>query len=663
MTDPERLYAANAAAARFYAERLAPSPKAAAYMESHGISEAAGPGGLWQLGYAPGRWTELATHLRGIGFTAAEVTAAGLGFVHGKSGHLLDRFRDRIMFPITDRENRVIAFTARDLSGRAEARWLNSPETAIYHKRLVLYGLGQQLAHPPGADPEPVVFVVEGAADVVAMHRMAAAHATIPETHPVYVVAPCGTRLTREQLDLLQEALPTAHLILAFDGDDAGRRAVDRAYPIAAKWPGKVSGARLPRGKDPAAMLADMAPLWAMSEIVGRVQPLAQIQLTNTIKRLFAAGHITNPAEYAGDRITAYQAIAELFIDAPHASREMAEAAADLLGVPATDVTSGVVEAWDARNATSSGTDPPPVLPEPSYQRPRLDERRVTASASARSAAQGGVETTAIATRHNDATGVTVWALADGLGHHAESAVAASMAADIAVAVAVHSAPAAGLHAARAAINSHYEGVHESQTGDASLIVVAAYPAPERRHGVRFELAWAGDCRTYTISGGRLAQVTVDHTIARQRRDAGEPARPGGIANLLLTSSVRAGDISVCPLEHGPLLVCNRSVHRAVPETTLALELSGLIDVATTADRLLTVAGGRNAAVLLLHATAAPPALTTATGPGRPAMPVATGPAAALAKSSFANATTPQAHAGPTPHGLSGARSRPPRHP
>jgi DNA primase catalytic core len=234
----ERLHAVNAAAAAFYATRLHSSRKAAAYLESHGITAAAHPDGPWQVGYAPGRWTHLATHLQSAGFSAEEVTAAGLGFIHRTSGHLLDRFRDRLMFPITDEHNRVVAFTARDLSSREEAKWINSPETTLYHKSRVLYGLGQQLAHRPAGVGDPVVFLVEGAADVLAMHRMAAAHAVIPETQPVYAVAPCGTRLTHEQLDLLQRALPGAHLILAFDGDDAGRKAVDRAYPIAVKWPG-----------------------------------------------------------------------------------------------------------------------------------------------------------------------------------------------------------------------------------------------------------------------------------------------------------------------------------------------------------------------------------------------------------------------------------------
>src|SRR6202008_2515869 len=142
----ERLYEVNEAAARFYAGRLAASRKAAEDLRSHGIADAAGPSSPWRLGYAPGRWTSLAEHLRGSGFTPEEIKAAGLGFNHRTTGHLLDRFRDRIVFPITDQRNQVVAFTARDLSGRADGKWINSPETAIYRKSAVLYGLGQQLA-------------------------------------------------------------------------------------------------------------------------------------------------------------------------------------------------------------------------------------------------------------------------------------------------------------------------------------------------------------------------------------------------------------------------------------------------------------------------------------------------------------------------------------
>ncbi|MDG4793127.1 toprim domain-containing protein [Micromonospora sp. WMMD1082] len=666
---PERLYAVNAAAAQFYASRLPVSRKAARYLHSHGINTAADPTGPWQVGYAPGRWTELATHLRAAGFTDEEVTGAGLGFIHNRSGHLLDRFRDRLMFPVTDVHNRVVGFTARDLGGRAEAKWLNTPETAIYRKRLLLYGLGQQLANRPAGIGDPIVFVVEGAADVLAMHRMAAAHAAIPETQPLYAVAPCGTNLTRDQLDLIQQTLPGAHLILAFDGDDAGRRAADRVYPVASRWPGQVSGIRLPEGQDPADMLGAMDPVWAISEIIGAVQPLAQVQMTNTIDRLFATKRITDPVRFVEDRITAYRAIAELFVDAPHATRDMAEAAAERLGLASTDVARGVIEAWSARTDTPGGTDPPPdtaappsadepaagppaEVPTPSSPSHGVAETDITVSATAHNTGSRRAGTTAAITRYDPSSGITVWALADGIGRHAQAATAAQMAADIAATVSLRSTPAAGLHGARAAINAFYSGVHPSQAGDASLLVVSAYPSPTHRHGVRWELAWAGDCRAYTIRAGQLAQVTADHTAAWQRRDQGEHPSPG-IADVLLTSSIRAGDISVCPLDEGPLLLCNNGVHRAIPERQLAAELAGMSDAQASADRLARGVGqhnARDATVLLIHARSAPPALVTTTRTNAHATVTASGSPAALAKTSFTDAgtgpaavTTPQA--------------------
>jgi DNA primase catalytic core len=658
----DRLYAVNAAAVRFYTDRLRTSRKAAAYLRSHGIIAAADPDTPWQVGYAPRPWTGLATHLQGAGFTSEEVTAAGLGFIHRTSGHLLDRFRERLMFPVTDENNRVVAFTARDLSGRAEAKWLNSPETIIYRKKERLYGLGQQLMHRPVGGGDPVVFLVEGAADVLAVHRMAQAHAMFPGSRPVYAVAPCGTNLTREQLDLLQKTLPDAHLILTFDGDDAGRKAIGRAYPIAVRWPGELSGACLPVGQDPADMLAANGPLLAVSEIVGAVQPLAQIQMTNTIEDLFARGRITDPANYATDRITAYRAIAELFIDAPNASRQMAEAAAEQLSLTPTDVVRGVIEAWEARTAghdadspAAPDTEPASAPAGPTANRPgdRQPDTtadipppgrkpRATVSASARSTGTRASESTAVATRHDDARGITVWALADAIGHHPEAFAAASMVVDIATTVAVRSAPAAGVNAARAAINAFYGGVHPNLAGDASLIVVAAYPARTTRHGVRFELAWVGDCRAYTIRGGQLAQVTADHTTARYRRDAGEPVQVGSVADALLTSSVRAGDISVCPLEQGALLLCNNTLHRAVPATRLAAELAETSDARASADRLVAAAGShhaRDAVAVVVHAASAPPFRVTTTGSPRPIVHVS-GSAAALAKISFTSPPT-----------------------
>ncbi|WP_230415880.1 PP2C family serine/threonine-protein phosphatase [Micromonospora tarapacensis] len=271
--------------------------------------------------------------------------------------------------------------------------------------------------------------------------------------------------------------------------------------------------------------------------------------------------------------------------------------------------------------------------------------------------------TTAVITRHDPTSGITVWALADGIGRHSQAATAAQMAADIAATVTLHSTPAAGLHAARAAINAFYGGVHASQAGDASLLVVSAYPAPETRHGVRFEVAWAGDCRAYTIRAGQLAQVTADHTAARQRRDRGEHTPPGSIADVLLTSSVRAGDISICPLDDGPLLLCNSALHRAVPAGQLGAELAGMSDAQASANRIISAIGSQrsgNAAVLLIHPRSAPPSLVTTTGKTRTATHTATGSAAALARTSFARSPSAQTVAAATASTSSGRPDRSP---
>ncbi len=673
----DRLYAANAAAAAFYATRLSSSTKSAAYLDNHGIIAAANPNSPWQLGYAPGHWTDLTTHLQNTGFSPEEITTAGLGFIHRTSHHLLDRFRDRIIFPITDQHNHVIAFTARDLTGRAEARWINTPDTPIYHKRQVLFGLGQQLTHPPTGTGNPLVLLVEGAADVLAICHMATTHtatgADAGQVQTVYAVAPCGTNLTREQLDLLHQALPGAHLVLAFDGDDAGRKAIDRAYPIAVKWPGPTSATLLPDKHDPADLLATMDPTGALRAILATTQPLAQVQMVNTIQRLYQTKHISDPANNIGDRLTAYRAIAELFIDAPHASRQMAETAAEQLGLTATDVTRGVIEAWDARTATTSGPDPPPhPRPEPARDlppaaslgqaRPAVKgatgrttlappqavtkpqaERLATVSASARSAG-GNTGNTAIATRHDPASGISVWALADGIGQHHQATEAAAIAADIATAVALHSTPTAAMHAVRAAINAHYDSTHPSQAGDASLIIVTARTDPSTRLGVHFELAWAGNCRAYTIRAGQLTQTTTDHTATQRRRTAGESIPDSSIAGRLLTSSIRTGDIGTCTLHDGPLLICNAALHRAVSASQLATELAGMCDAQAAADRLTTTAAHQttDAAVLLIHATDAPPSRVTTTAVAATASVVsALGDPAALAHNSFANPAAP----------------------
>ena len=150
-----------------------------------------------------------------------------------------DRFRDRVMFPITDFRGRVIAFGGRALDADAPAKYLNSPETPLFHKGAMLYnGAPARAAAHTGAQ----VIAVEGYVDVIAM--VTAGFAA--------TVAPLGTALTEEQLGLLWKLADEP--ILCFDGDSAGRRAAYRTVDLAIPRlkPGKsVRFALLPEGQDP----------------------------------------------------------------------------------------------------------------------------------------------------------------------------------------------------------------------------------------------------------------------------------------------------------------------------------------------------------------------------------------------------------------------------
>jgi DNA primase len=183
------------------------------------------------LGYAPGGGEALARHLRDQALPIEDAVTGGL----------LDRFRDRLIFPITDPRGRVIAFGGRLLPGAPVAgdqppKYLNSPESPIFHKGRTLYGLG--LAREAIRQHGRVV-VVEGYLDVIAL-----AQAGIGEA-----VAPLGTALTADQLGAL--ARFTERVIACFDGDAAGRRAAARSFPVfidAGLW-GR--GVFLPEGDDP----------------------------------------------------------------------------------------------------------------------------------------------------------------------------------------------------------------------------------------------------------------------------------------------------------------------------------------------------------------------------------------------------------------------------
>jgi len=209
-----RLYELLEAAAAFFETQLA-SPQgqvARQYLARRGL-DAAGIA-RFRLGYAPNPRSTLKEHLASAGFSAADMAASGMLITGDDIPVSYDRFRDRVIFPISDMKGRTIAFGGRALDPDAPAKYLNSPETPLFHKGGVLFNAHN--ARGPAHDRGRIV-VVEGYMDVIAMSL-----AGFPET-----VAPLGTALTEDQIKLLWRMAPEP--VLCFDGDAAGRRAAFRA--------------------------------------------------------------------------------------------------------------------------------------------------------------------------------------------------------------------------------------------------------------------------------------------------------------------------------------------------------------------------------------------------------------------------------------------------
>ncbi|WP_036258503.1 DNA primase [Methylocapsa aurea] len=235
---------------------------ARSYLSQRGLSSALQS--QFRLGYALPEKYALRDHLAGKGVSSEAMIEAGL-LIHGEDIAVpYDRFRDRIMFPICDRSGRVIAFGGRALAKDVSAKYLNSPETALFHKGAVLYNhhLARKAAHESGA-----VIVVEGYVDAIAM-TSAGFGAT---------VAPLGTALTPDQTELLWKMAEEP--ILCFDGDRAGRkaayRAIDMALPLIG--PGRsLRFALLPEGQDPDDLVRSGGS-GAMADILARALPLAEL--------------------------------------------------------------------------------------------------------------------------------------------------------------------------------------------------------------------------------------------------------------------------------------------------------------------------------------------------------------------------------------------------
>ncbi|MCU0790036.1 MAG: DNA primase [Nitratireductor sp.] len=235
-------------AARWFEDQLqgAAGAKARAYLRDRGLGMRTQQ--TFRLGYAPDSRNGLKEHLASKGVTKEQMEACGL-VRHGPDIPVsYDWFRDRVMFPIPDSRGQIIAFGGRALRADVPAKYMNSPETDLFHKSNVLYNFAR--ARQP-AHARSQVIATEGYMDVIALHQAGFENA----------VAPLGTALTETQLELLWRMSETP--VLCFDGDKAGLKAAWRAADLALAGlkPGRsVRFALLPEGKDPDDLVREGGP-------------------------------------------------------------------------------------------------------------------------------------------------------------------------------------------------------------------------------------------------------------------------------------------------------------------------------------------------------------------------------------------------------------------
>lgn len=354
-----RLVAANALAAQFFQEQLNTSPEA-----SHGRDLLTKRGfdkdacTIFGVGYAPDSWDALTKHLRAAGYSIEELEVAGLSKM-GERGPI-DKFRNRLIWPIRDISGDVVGFGARKLASDEEdqgPKYLNTSETPIYKKSQVLYGL--DMAKKEIAKKRQVV-IVEGYTDVMAAHMAGITTA----------VATCGTAFGADHIRIIRRLLMDddafrGEVIFTFDGDAAGQKAAMRAFSEDQKFVTQTFVAVEPDGLDPCDLRQKKGDL-ALRDLIAKRVPLFEFAIRTVLK-------LHNLATAEG-RVNALNATAPLVAQIRDKSLkpEYSRLLAGWLGVEVEIVTSAVAQG--ARRGAPQEQEPDQVDQSwrPHPQEPRL---------------------------------------------------------------------------------------------------------------------------------------------------------------------------------------------------------------------------------------------------------------------------------------------------
>jgi DNA primase len=341
----ERVTEANAIAQALYREALrAPGNPGAAYLERRGIDAATIE--RFAIGFAPDSWEQLARALRERGIPAAVAEQAGLVAERRSGGHY-DRLRGRVTFPIRDVRGRVIGFGGRAVAEGQEPKYLNTPESPVFRKRESFFGMPDAL--------EPIrrlerAVVVEGYFDLVALARAGIDGA----------LATCGTALSAEHARQLRRR--SRRVVLLFDGDEAGQRAMERALEVLLPEEIRVHAAVLPGGLDPDDFLSQRGAE-ALRELVDSAPPALEIAIQRAV-----AGGTGSPAEKA-DAVGRLAPLLALVPGAVECSA-WAERVALAVGTQARHVEAAI-------RAGKRGEDPQAAVPIPVRRVSAADERKL----------------------------------------------------------------------------------------------------------------------------------------------------------------------------------------------------------------------------------------------------------------------------------------------
>ena len=278
----QRLLALHAEASTWFHDQLLKSPDASQardYLKSRGLNSTIAKS--WQLGFAPGSWDALLTHLRGRRFTQEEILQSGLASSKDeppRSGSTLySRFRNRVMFPIRNDYGEVIAFSGRILEVDAKAaKYVNSPETPLFTKGRVLYGLDKTKRD---LIEKNAAIVCEGQIDLISAFEAGIRN----------VIAPQGTAFTGDQARLLKRYVET--VLLCFDSDAAGKKAAARSLPALLSQGLLVKIVTLPQGEDPDSLIRRSGPE-AFLEVINNATDFFE----HSLNEAFASGELNDSA-------------------------------------------------------------------------------------------------------------------------------------------------------------------------------------------------------------------------------------------------------------------------------------------------------------------------------------------------------------------------------